>query len=161
MAKHRMILLSHTGGEKTLPVSHPSYADPRRLRLPLDCGVNVIAAHAAGRSGFFDPDYTEALLQLFRDYPHCYGDNSALCSLNRARTIRKILHTDVMPRIIHGSDIPIPIMGSGPWLWGSLPWNEYRRCRTIPNVFERDYQLKRAIGFSEETFTRMDTLLHP
>ena len=29
----------------------------------------------------------------------------------------------------------------------------------ISNVIERDYQLKRAMGFSEETFTRMDEMI--
>ena len=159
MAESAMILLSHTGGEKTLPVINPKLADPEYLRSPLDCGVTVIAAHAAGRTGIFDPDYTDALIDLFAEYPHCYADNSALCSLNRARTLPRILKEEVMPRIIHGSDLPVPIMGSGPWMDGVIRWKDYRRCRKISNAIERDYQLKRAIGFSEETFTRMGELM--
>lgn len=159
MAEGGMILLAHTGGEYTLPVLRPEFADPARLRLPLECGVTVIAAHCAGRSGLFDPDYTAGLVELFREFPHCYGDNSALCSLNRARTLRPILRGEVLPRIIHGSDYPVPVMGSGPLLHGRLDWEDYRRCRGIKNLIERDYQLKRAIGFPQETFTRMDALL--
>ncbi|MCB1064381.1 MAG: amidohydrolase family protein, partial [Verrucomicrobiae bacterium] len=53
-----MILLSHTGGEHTLPVLKPAFSDPRLLEAPLEIGVTVIAAHAAGRSGLWDPDYT-------------------------------------------------------------------------------------------------------
>jgi predicted TIM-barrel fold metal-dependent hydrolase len=159
MAESGMILLSHTGGEKTLPVINPKFADPDYLRAPLDCGVTVIAAHAAGRSGIFDPDYTDALIDLFGEYPHCYADNSALCSLNRARTLPMILVEEVMPRIIHGSDLPVPIMGSGPWIDGVLSWKDYQRCRTITNAIERDYQLKKAMGFSEATFTRMGELM--
>ncbi|MCB1120272.1 MAG: amidohydrolase family protein [Verrucomicrobiae bacterium] len=159
MAEASMILLSHTGGEKTLPVMDPRLADPALLRAPLDCGVTVIAAHAAGRSGLFDADYTNSLLDLFREYPHCYADNSALCSLNRARTLPKILKAEAMPRIIHGSDYPVPVFGSGPWLQRVLKWRDFRRCRKIPNMIERDYQLKLAIGFGEGTFTRMEALL--
>ncbi|MDA1067365.1 MAG: amidohydrolase family protein [Verrucomicrobia bacterium] len=159
MEKNEMILLSHTGGEKTLPVMRPEFADPLLLRSPLECGVAVIAAHSAGRSGIFDADYTDTLLKLFKEFPHCYGDNSALCSLNRARTLPKIITKEAMPRLIHGSDYPVPIMGSGPWMNGVLSWKDYRRCRKISNVVERDYQLKRAMGFSEVTFTRMDELL--
>jgi len=29
-----------------------------------------------------------------------------------------------------------------------IDWKVYRRCDRIPNVIERDYQLKRAMGFS-------------
>src|SRR5262249_42359474 len=43
MAEARLPLLAHTGGEHTLPVVTPAYADPRILTLPLECGVNVIA----------------------------------------------------------------------------------------------------------------------
>lgn len=159
MAKNNMLLLSHTGGEKTLPVMRPEFANPELLRSPLECGVPVIAAHSAGRSGIFDPDHTKTLLKLFKEFPHCYGDNSALCSLNRARTLPKILTEEAMPRIIHGSDYPVPIMGSGPWINRVLSWKDYRRCRSISNVLERDYQLKLAMGFSEQTFTRMDEIL--
>jgi len=159
MATSDMILLSHTGGEKTLPVMRPEFADPKRLRLPLECGVTVIAAHSAGRSAIFDPDYTADLLKLFKEYPNLYGDNSALCSLNRARTLPKILKEALMPRIIHGSDYPIPITGFGPWMSRVLSWKNYRNCQKIGNVIERDYQLKRAIGFPEETYTRMGELL--
>src|SRR5262249_12018950 len=45
MAEARLPLLAHTGGEHTLPVLRPEYADPRVLALPLECGVTVIAAH--------------------------------------------------------------------------------------------------------------------
>jgi len=47
MAEAQLPLLAHTGGEYTLHVVRPEYADPRRLALPLECGVTVIAAHCA------------------------------------------------------------------------------------------------------------------
>src|SRR5205823_4218493 len=50
MAETKLPLLAHTGGEHTLPVLQPEYADPRILALPLECGVNVIAAHCGTRS---------------------------------------------------------------------------------------------------------------
>src|SRR4029078_6125006 len=57
MAAARLPLLAHTGGEHTVPVVNAAYADPKRLRLPLECGVTVIAAHCATKSGALDPDY--------------------------------------------------------------------------------------------------------
>ena len=50
-------LLAHTGGENTVPVVNAALADPKLLRLPLECGVTVIAAHCATKSGLGDPDY--------------------------------------------------------------------------------------------------------
>jgi hypothetical protein len=40
-------LLSHTGDENSFTKTHNKLADPGKLRLPLDMGVTVIAAHAA------------------------------------------------------------------------------------------------------------------
>ena len=51
MAEARLPLLAHTGGEHTVPVVNAALADPKLLRLPLECGVTVIAAHCATKSG--------------------------------------------------------------------------------------------------------------
>ena len=45
LAKHKVPLLSHTGGEHTLKAFPDSLSDPRRLVPALDRGVTVIAAH--------------------------------------------------------------------------------------------------------------------
>ena len=161
MAENGLILLSHTGGEKTLPVINHALSDPALLHAPLECGVNCIAAHAAGRSGLVDPDYTDQLIEMFRDYPHLYADNSALSSLNRARTVKKILNEIALPRILHGSDLPVPIMGSGPWANRLIGWSDYRRCKAITNPLERDYQLKLTMGFPVSSFQTLATLLTP
>ncbi|MDG2122148.1 MAG: amidohydrolase family protein [Verrucomicrobiales bacterium] len=159
MAEGGMVLLSHTGGELSLPVMRAEFADPARLRLPLECGVRVIAAHCAGRSGLWDPDYTEGLLRMFEEFPNLYGDNSALCSPVRCGTIGPLMNAGAMERVIHGSDYPIPVGGFGPWRTGHVTWGEWRGAQRNPNVIERDVELKRSIGFSEETFTRMGELL--
>lgn len=115
MAAHGMILLSHTGGELSLPVMNP-----RLLRYPLECGVRVIAAHCAGRSGLWDADHTDALLEMFPKWPGLFGDNSALCTPILARTLPKVLPPEVMSRVLHGSDFPISVVGFGPWRMGLL-----------------------------------------
>lgn len=159
MAEHGMILLSHTGGELSLPVMNHRFADPRLLRYPLECGVRVIAAHCAGRSGLWDADHTDALLEMFPQWPGLYGDNSALCSPIRARTLPKILPEAVRCRIIHGSDFPIPVSGFGPWRMGLLGRATWQQASREPNVLERDVLLKRALGFDDATFTRLAELL--
>lgn len=159
MAKVGMILLSHTGGELTVKVYNASFGDPKKLAKVLDCGVTVIAAHSAGRSGIFDQDWTEDLIKMFERYPNLYADNSALCSPNRARTLKHILPAKVQQRIVHGSDYPVPVSGIGPWLCGQLALADHRLINKSNNILQRDYLLKRAIGFESETFTRMDQLL--
>ncbi len=159
MADAGMILLTHTGGEMTVKVYDPSFGDPKKLEILLDCGVTAIAAHSAGRSGLFDPDWTGDLLEMFKKFPNLYGDNSALASINRARTLKHILPSDIQSRIIHGSDYPVPVSGLGPMLMRNLSWADYRSAAKITNIIERDYRLKRDIGFAPETFTKMDALL--
>jgi len=167
LAEAGIILLAHTGGEKTLPVLRPEFADPRTLALPLACGVTVIAAHLAGRSGLFDPDYTDTLLGMFAEHPRLFGDNSALSSLNRARTAKRVLRHAASSelgalareRVIHGSDLPVPITGLGGFFGGLVSRAELKAAKQIANPIERDVQLKRAMGFGEDTFTRMDAVL--
>ncbi|HEX5791059.1 MAG TPA: amidohydrolase family protein [Luteolibacter sp.] len=159
MAEAGMILLSHTGGELSLPVLDPHLADPRLLEQPLDCGVTVIAAHCAGRAALWDEDYTDILIGMFAKWPKLYADNSALCSFFRCQTLPKILGEGVQERILHGSDFPIAVGGFGPWRVGLIDSKTWRAANRDPNVLERDAYLKRQIGFSEETFTRMAELL--
>lgn len=149
VAEAGIILLSHTGGEFTLPVLRAEFADPRRLATPLECGVTVIAAHAAGRSGLWDPDHTQDLIAMFDRFPRLYADNSALCSPNRSRTIARILRQPVLERILHGSDFPVPIGGFGPWHRGHLSWGDWQASRRQRDPLQRDLQLKRAMGFPE------------
>src|SRR5882762_4638491 len=74
MAEAGLPLLAHTGGEHTLPVLRAEYADPRVLVLPLECGVNTIAAHCAAKSGLFDPDYFQILVGMTKRFQNLYGD---------------------------------------------------------------------------------------
>jgi uncharacterized protein len=159
MAKVGMLFLAHTGGEYTIPVINTKYADPRVLRLPAECGVICIAAHAAGRSGLVDPDYTGELIKMFADHTNVFADNSALATLNRWRTIKKVLPPAVCSRVLHGSDFPVPTSGFGPWLGRQLNWRDFRSISCESNSIERDALLKKAIGFPEETFTTLDGLL--
>ena len=159
MAEARLPLLAHTGGEYTVPVINAKLADPKRLRLPLECGVTVIAAHCATGSGPFDRDYFDDWVKLLREFPNLYGDISAMVSLNRCAHLRDCLRDEIAPRIVHGSDFPVPVLGHRLWLQGALGWSEFRRCQQIENPLERDWQFKRALGFSEDARTLIAPLL--
>jgi uncharacterized protein len=159
MAAAGLPLLAHTGGEHTLPVFRKEYSDPRTLQLPLGIGVTVIAAHSATKSGLTDPEYFHVFAEMTKRFPNLYGDTSAFNVPLRGRHTRKCLAEPLASRMVHGSDFPVPVYGHWAWLWGFVSWREFRRAQKIPNILERDYQLKLAAGFSPEHFTRIKGLL--
>jgi len=153
MAELSLPLLAHTGGEHTVPVVRPEYSDPRILRRPLECGVTVIAAHCATKSGLLDREYFHTFVEMCREFPNLYGDSSAFNTPIRGRHVRACLEEPLASRILHGSDFPVPIFGHWAFLMGFIGWRDLRRCHRIGNLLERDYQLKRAMGFQPASFT--------
>ena len=162
MAEARLPLLAHTGGEHTVQVINSAYSDPRVLTLPLECGVTVIAAHAATKSGFGDPEYFHVFADMLAKWPNLYGDTSAWNVLLRGRFANRCVGKNaglLGERLLHGSDFPVPCSGLWAALRGFISFADYRRCRRITNVLERDYQLKLAMGFDSAHFTRIHSLL--
>lgn len=161
MAEAELPLLAHTGGEHTVPIIRAKYSDPRTLTLALECGVKVIAAHCATKSGLTDPEYFHIFSEMVTRFPRLYGDNSAFTVPIRGRHVRACTREPLVHRIVHGSDFPVPVYGHFPWLRGFIDWEAFRRWERHTNVLERDFQLKRAMGFPPETFTRIGKLLRP
>jgi predicted TIM-barrel fold metal-dependent hydrolase len=161
MAEAGLPLLAHTGGEHTLPVVRRDLCDPRILERPLDCGVTVIAAHCATKSGPFDRQYFHTFVEMTRRYPRLYGDISAFNVPIRGSVVPSCLESPLVERLVHGSDYPVPVFGHWAWMQQFVDWKTFRRWESQPNVLERDYQLKRAMGFPAETFTRINQLLRP
>ena len=159
MAEARLPLLAHTGGEHTVPVVKKEFADPKLLQTPLECGVIVIAAHCGTSSGLFDRDYFADWAAMLHQFPNLYGDISAMVSLNRCRHLQDCRRPEIEPRILHGSDFPVPVLGHRLWLNGSLDYDSVSRIQKIDNPIERDFQFKKALGFSDEVFTRAGKLL--
>jgi hypothetical protein len=135
----------------------PRLADPKRLERVLEIGVTVVAAHGAGRSALWDPDWSRDLMAMMGRHPRLFTDNSATCSPNRWRTVPLLL--EHQERVVHGSDYPVPVGGLGPWLGGLVTRQQWRAAAAEPNVIKRDVLLKQAMGFGEDTFTRLSTLL--
>jgi predicted TIM-barrel fold metal-dependent hydrolase len=154
MATAGLPLLAHTGGEHTVPVVNPQLANPEVLRLPLECGVKVIAAHCATKSGLTDPEYFFDLVKMFERHPNLYGDISAFNVPLRGRHVRECLKPGMVERMIHGSDYPVPVNGLWARLRGFISHDAWRAAAREPNIIERDYQLKVAMGFPREVFTR-------
>lgn len=161
MAAAGLPFLSHTGGEMTVPVVERAFQDPRILRRPLELGVTVVAAHAAGNSHFFDQNYFGQLTQLMTEFPRLYADTSALNSPIRSGVLRQVLASPLRDRFLHGSDYPVPV-GSQWARWrGLITAEQAQVAACLPNILERDAYLKQAMGFGAEHFTRWGELLRP
>lgn len=162
MAETGLVLLAHTGSERTLPVLDARLADPRVLTRPLEIGVTCIAAHCGTGLMALDPDYFDVFVAMTRRYPRLYGDNSALASCNfRARpgALRRLVQPGLVERILHGSDVPVPVTAALLWALGLVSWSDWRRTAALQNPIERDAEIKRGLGFPAESFTRLATLL--
>ncbi len=159
MAAAGLPMLAHSGGEMTVPVANKLYENPAYFRRPLEIGVKIIAAHAASSSHFLDPDYFEVLVKMMREFPHLYGDTSALNTPFRSAAVKRVLDCDLRDRFLHGSDFPVPI---GTWyvrLRGLIDGDDRAAAAKIPNLIERDYFLKRAMNFDEQHFSKLGEVL--
>jgi len=93
LAHHKLPLLSHTGGEKSLIRLNDEYADPILLEPALKRGLTVIAAHCGTRSAPFEPDYYQGFLKLLHKYENLYGDTAALNLPARMSVYGELLKT--------------------------------------------------------------------
>jgi len=159
MAEAKLPFLPHTGSEHTLPVLDKAWEDPRTLELPLQCGVTVVAAHSAAKNAPWDPDGLQTLFKMMEKFPNLYGDTSAFNLPWRCRAYREILKSDFRDRFIHGSDYPVPVQAFWPKMWGLITSEDRKAISKNPNSLERDYLVKKAMGFEEGHFTRIKKLL--
>ena len=125
-------LVVHCGEEVAAPgARRHAFNNPLRVRRPLEAGVRVIVAHAATLGSARDTDTLRAgqaeddapavrafdLLARLMDEPRwegrLYADLSAVFQRNRTLEVQRslIARTDWHPRLLHGSDYPLPGMG--------------------------------------------------
>ncbi len=160
MAAAGLPLLAHTGGEHTVPVYDKKLADPAVLSGALECGVTVIAAHCATKSGVTDRDYLPALVQMMEKWPRLYGDLSALNLPLRSAGLKFMLgRPDLHDRLLHGSDFPVPVSATWAKMRKLITSAEAKRCTAFNNLITRDHQLKEAMGFPDKVFTQVWDLL--
>lgn len=162
LAHHRIPLLSHTGPERSFTTATDALAAPSRLRLPLEHGVVVIAAHAAAGSeseGF--PDLV-TLRRLMAEYPNLYADISALTQANRLGALRDTLAApECRGRLVYGSDFPlINTLLVSPWYYPlALTESQRQAIAAMQNPWDRDVALKQALGVPSDVFAAGGGLL--
>jgi predicted TIM-barrel fold metal-dependent hydrolase len=156
LAHFGLPLLSHTGGEKTLPNLDTTVADPRLLLPALRRGVKVIMAHCGTRSAPSETDFLPQFMRLAKDFEHCYGDTAALNLPTRSYAFGPILRDpQVREKLVHGSDWPV--ISLPPFTKLPLHWSiDALRDR---NWMRRDITLKERLGFDEAYWQRAGKLI--
>jgi predicted TIM-barrel fold metal-dependent hydrolase len=156
LAHHKLVLLSHTGGEKSLPNLDTHVADPRLLEPALERGVTVIAAHCGTRSAPGERDFLPEFMDMARRFEHLYGDTSALSLPTRSYAYAPVLKDPVVrAKLVHGSDWPIialpRVRDFG--VRGSV------RLMRDRNWMRRDVRIKQQLGFDDAYWRRAAQVL--
>lgn len=145
LAERRLPFLSHVGYEFSLIGKDQSVGDPNRLRLALDEGATVIAAHACSYGLILYEKFLPTLLDLVQRYPHFYADISALTLPNR---IRMLLHLrrypDVHKRLLFGTDYPLSVFHIA--AWGRVAPGTLRKMIQTKNRFDRQVEVCNGLG---------------
>lgn len=117
----KLPVIIHIGPEYTIH-SYTEYERFDMVKLPLECGVTVIAAHMGlGRPQWpavwrsisrnpttFDTDYHQ-LLEKLEQHDNLYADISAILTPLKARALRHLSRqTQIHHKILFGTDYPVP-----------------------------------------------------
>ena len=151
LARLRLPLLSHVGFEFSLIGQDQSAGDPGKLRVPLDEGVTVIAAHGCSYGLAFHEKFYRTFLDLARGYPNFYADISALTLPNRmAMLLRLRRHPELSERLLFGTDYPLPVFS---WAcWGRIGLGRLWEIARTPNPFDRQYLICQRLGLRFGSF---------
>jgi len=162
MAKLKIPLLTHTGMEKSFANARDELADPMRLKLPLEQGVIVIAAHIATTGESEGEDNFSRILPMIKQYPNLYVDVSSLTQINKTGYLARALkEKGVNKKMIYGTDWPLQFFPlTSPWYHiRHISFKDAFRVGGIKNQWDRDVALKTAFGVPDEVFLRTEWLL--
>ena len=149
LAALKLPLVVHVGSELTI-ASKRAYEGADMLRLPLDCGVTVIAAHMglgqinhlalpwrnlSKNPRWFDADYHH-ILEMLESRENLYGDLSAMLLPLRARALEHLSRQrHVHHKLLFGTDYPVPFILR--FNTHGLPRAAIRNIRRMANPFDR------------------------
>ena len=145
LAELGLPLLCHTGFEFALPAIHQKYGNLERLRLALEQGVIVIAAHSGSGGLFINRRALTRFEQMLHRYPNLYCDTAALALPNRMEALlwwRS--HPELFNRLLFATDFPLPLYAL-PWSL-FLPHADYIRFAGEHNPFDRMAELLKGLG---------------
>ncbi len=145
LAARRLPLLSHVGYEMALIGHDQSVGEPLRLRVPLDEGVTVIAAHACSFGFMVYEKYLPAMAELVARYPNFYSDISATTLPNRMSMLWRLRrHPQIQERLLFGTDYPLSVFHCA--CWGRVGLRALRELIATKNRFDRQVRVCEHLG---------------
>lgn len=163
MARLNIPLLTHTGMEKSFANARDELSDPQRLKLPLELGVTVIAAHIATTGKSEGQDNFSRILPMIKKYPNLYVDISSLTQVNKLNYLSKALNEEgIKSKMIYGSDWPLTFFPlTSPWYHiNHISLSDAWEAGGIKNQWDRDIALKTALKVPDEVFLRTQHILN-
>ncbi len=159
----RLPLLTHTGSEHSFTTSDDRLCDPARLRLALENGVTVIAAHAGTAGRFEGEPSLNRLARLMTQFPNLYADISSLTQINKHGHLATVFtRPEFRGRLLYGTDYPLvamPVLVS-PWYYlVRLSGARASAISALKNPWDRDVALKQALGVPPDVWTRAADVL--
>lgn len=184
MAELELPLLSHVGEESALPCAYSGRPplqdkgnplqennDPGRLRLALDCGVDVIAAPSASFCPAGEPGYMGVLQQMMtRAYPgktsggRLYCDLSAFVATPHARLghLKRIVGQFPQDRLVFGSDYPASMSRLDFARTQGVNWEDgWAEVTGTRNALDRCAKTVVIHGFSDSVLTNGYDVIRP
>jgi predicted TIM-barrel fold metal-dependent hydrolase len=151
LADRKLPFLSHVGYEFSLIGKDQSVGDPDRLKLALDEGATVIAAHACSYGLMLYEKFLPTFQDFAKRYPHFYADISALTLPNRLKMLLHLRrHPELYDRLLFGTDYPLSVFHLA--AWGRVGWGALRKMIRTKNRFDRQVEVCRGLGVGFRSF---------
>lgn len=153
----KLPLLTHAGQERSFTHARDELCDPQRLHLALKLGVTMIVAHIASTGANAGQRDTDRLAPMMATYTNLYSEISSLTQVNKLGYLREALtRPEWQGRLLFGSDFPlINTALCSPYCYPlQLTGEQCRRISAIANPWDRDVELKQALGVPKEVFAR-------
>ena len=145
LAERKLPFLSHVGYEFSLIGKDQSVGDPERLKVALDEGATVIAAHACSYGLILYEKFLPTLRDFVKRYPHFYADISALTLPNRLRMLLHLRqYPEIHERLLFGTDYPLSVFHIA--AWGRVAIGTLRDMIRTKNRFDRQVAVCRGLG---------------
>jgi predicted TIM-barrel fold metal-dependent hydrolase len=140
LAERKLPFLSHVGYEFSLIGKDQSLGGPDRLKLALDEGATVIAAHACSYGLMLYEKFLPTFQDLAKRYPHFYADISALTQPNRMRMLLHLRnYPEIHERLLFGTDYPLSVLHVA--AWGRVAFGTLCKIIRTTNRFDRQVEV--------------------
>ena len=147
LAERKLPFLSHVGYEFSLIGKDQSVGDPDRLRVALDEGTTVIAAHPCSYGLMFYEKFLLTFQDLAKHYPNFYANISTLTLPNRLRMRLHLHHyPEIHERLLFGTDYPLSMLHIA--AWGRVTFGTLRKMIQTTKRFNRQVEVCSGLGLN-------------